>query len=513
MLGNARHQVVSAGVPAPAADWLLSPAVMHRLTWLHERPVPPQRDVPHELFKGCWAIPLHAETSDWRGIFAIVLTEEALQTNDFACGCSEQDINAGDARTSLLKYCQAGSRVPDAISLILQFTREDAEIGTSTDNVLREFSDKLIQSYEETHVLFRVMRYMASSGTPSEQMTLVCNQVQQVLPFDWVAITFKDSENVEPSLRGQQIIAGTVPVHKNSCEKEIHSMLDLQQSDNWTRILTPAANTLARLLGAEVVCDPITYQGVVIGSLLAGNKSGSDPNIASPEMQFIDAVADFLGTFHENAMRFAEQQAMFLGTLQALTAAIDAKDRYTSGHSDRVAYLSWQMALALVYSAADAERVRIAGLVHDIGKIGVPEAILCKNGKLTDEEFAAIKLHPEIGHGILRGIRQLADVLPGVLYHHERYDGRGYPHRLQGESIPMIARIIGLADTMDAMSSNRSYRPAIQRPDVLKEILKNAGAQFDPMVVAAFQKVDLAGYDAQLTQHAAVYTQPLKAAA
>lgn len=513
MLGKTAHRVVSANVPALAAQWLLSPVVMQRLAWLDDRSVRAPRDVPHELFKGCWAIPLLGNSNDWRGVFAIVLTEEALNTSDFTQSSATLNIDPGDLRAALQVYCQPGSRVPDAIALILQFTREDVEIGSTTDNVLREFSDKLIQSYEETHVLFRVMRYMASSGLPSEQMALVCSQIQQVLPFAWVAITFKDSEIVESSLRGQQIMSGSVPCRQEEFGKNARALLDRQQVDNWTRILMPGACSLASLVNSEIVCDPITYQGVVIGSLLAGNKTGPDPNIASPEMQFVDAVADFLGTFHENAMRFADQRAMFMQTLHALTAAIDAKDRYTSGHSDRVAYLSWQIALALGYSEADAERVRIAGLVHDIGKIGVPEAILCKAGKLTDEEFTAIKLHPEIGYGILRDIKQLADVLPGVLHHHERFDGRGYPHRLLGDQIPMIARIIGLADTMDAMSSSRSYRPALQRADVLAEILRNSGAQFDPAVVAAFQNVDLTGYDAQLVQQPAAFPQPMRAAA
>jgi HD-GYP domain-containing protein (c-di-GMP phosphodiesterase class II) len=199
-------------------------------------------------------------------------------------------------------------------------------------------------------------------------------------------------------------------------------------------------------------------------------------------------------------VRFAEQQALFMGSLQALTAAIDAKDPYTGGHSERVAFLSWSLARALGLGEDTADRIRVAGLVHDIGKIGVPEAILCKAGRLTDEEFEAIKRHPEIGHRILRDIDPFQDVLPGVLHHHERWDGRGYPHKLAGDKIPMIARIIGLADTFDAMSSTRSYRPALPRDHVLRELERGAGSQFDPRIVEAFKKVDLGGYDELLTR-------------
>ncbi len=143
----------------------------------------------------------------------------------------------------------------------------------------------------------------------------------------------------------------------------------------------------------------------------------------------------------------------------------------------------------------EIERIHIAGLMHDVGKIGVPEAVLCKPGKLTKEEFDAIKQHPRIGHDILEGIPQLADILPGVLWHHERWDGRGYPDGLSGEETPLIARILSIADTFDAMSSNRSYRSALSRDKVLAEITNVGGSQLDAELAAMFVLLDFAGYD------------------
>jgi HD-GYP domain-containing protein (c-di-GMP phosphodiesterase class II) len=137
-----------------------------------------------------------------------------------------------------------------------------------------------------------------------------------------------------------------------------------------------------------------------------------------------------------------------------------------------------------------------------VGKIGVPEAVLTKAGRLTDAEFEHIKRHPEMGHIILRDIPQLADVLPGVLHHHERWDGAGYPHRLTGEHIPLLARVIALADTFDAMSSNRSYRPAMPRERVLAEVARCAGTQFDPALSPLFLRIDLAEYDRMVARHA-----------
>jgi HD-GYP domain-containing protein (c-di-GMP phosphodiesterase class II) len=159
------------------------------------------------------------------------------------------------------------------------------------------------------------------------------------------------------------------------------------------------------------------------------------------------------------------------------------------------------MAAALGLDKATIEQYRIAGLVHDVGKIGVPEAVLAKPGRLTDEEFAQIKLHPGIGFNILKDIPALSGVQPGVLWHHERWDGKGYPDRIAGENIPLIARVLALADTFDAMSSNRAYRPAIPRPKVLDEIIKCGGTQFDPQLAPQFVKLDFADFDNALESH------------
>lgn len=462
-----------------------------------------------KLFEGCWLLALDNSRCP-ASPMALVLTEPALHSGPFGVICAGAGLDPAAMRQKLDPWIQRGMHGPERLAAVLRWTREDLEAADRQDGLLREFSDKLIQSYEETHVLFRIMRFMASTGSPRQQVQLVCNQILQILPFRWVAVLFKSQDRVEASLRDQLILAGDVPCDEHEFRAELVALLESQNGDNWTRVLYPEDNLLAGVVGAEIACDPITYNGTVVGALVAGNKNGkgSDTAVASPEIQFIDAVADFLGTFHENAVRFAEQQALFMGSLQALTAAIDAKDPYTRGHSERVAFLSGALAIALGLGDDTAERIRVAGLVHDIGKIGVPEAILCKAGRLTDDEFEAIKKHPEIGHRILRDIDPLHDVLPGVLHHHERWDGRGYPHKLAGDKIPMIARIIGLADTFDAMSSTRSYRPALPREHVIQEIERNAGSQFDPRIVEAFRNVNLAGYDELLAKRPVVADQP-----
>jgi HD-GYP domain-containing protein (c-di-GMP phosphodiesterase class II) len=208
-----------------------------------------------------------------------------------------------------------------------------------------------------------------------------------------------------------------------------------------------------------------------------------------------------MSIFIENNMLYEDMQDMFMGTLHSLIASIDAKDTYTCGHSERVAWLSRQLAEAAGLDNHTVERAYLAGLVHDVGKIGVPEAVLCKSDGLTSREFEMIRAHPEIGVRILKDIPQMNDLLPGVLYHHERYHGGGYPYGLRGTDIPLFGRVIALADSFDAMSSDRTYRCGMSLGRVLEEIARCAGTQFDPDLTETFLSLDFEAFYQMLTEH------------
>jgi putative nucleotidyltransferase with HDIG domain len=168
--------------------------------------------------------------------------------------------------------------------------------------------------------------------------------------------------------------------------------------------------------------------------------------------------------------------------IKALAYTIDAKDRYTSGHSQRVANYSMELAKRMGKTEEEQRIIYYAGLLHDVGKIRVPEDVINKPGKLTDDEFNMIKMHPVSGYHILKDIYEDKRISSGAKYHHERYDGKGYPNGLSGDNIPEIARIIGVADAYDAMASNRSYRDALPQDVVRSEIEKGIGKQFDPEI-------------------------------
>ena len=185
----------------------------------------------------------------------------------------------------------------------------------------------------------------------------------------------------------------------------------------------------------------------------------------------------------------------YLESIEVLRYTVEAKDPYTRGHSDRVSAYSVLIGEKLGLSEEDIKTLRIGGLFHDIGKIGIPDSILLKEARLTDDEYSQIKNHPSIGAHILQNATIFKDIIPIVKHHHERYDGNGYPGRLKGEEIPYFARIAAVADTFDAMTSKRSYRNALPLNVVKDEIEKCSGTQFDPEIAKVFLDILNNDYD------------------
>jgi putative nucleotidyltransferase with HDIG domain len=186
---------------------------------------------------------------------------------------------------------------------------------------------------------------------------------------------------------------------------------------------------------------------------------------------------------------YIESKNQYVQTVDTLMRAMEARDKYTEGHSQRVAEIASKIAKQLKYSDIKIERLNIASLLHDVGKIGIDDHILRKPGKLSSDEFEIIKKHPEIGFNILKDIKNLENILPIVRHHHEKYDGSGYPDRKNGEELPIDVFIIQLADSIDAMATDRPYRHALTQEQILSEIKRCSGTQFHPKVVEAYLNV------------------------
>ncbi len=460
-----------------------------------------------EIFPGCWVYPM-PRVSRRRRIgyaVAVILTEAFLDCEQLSAMCQSVRTDFELMRTRLAELPPTGEDEVERLAVMIRYALADHVQLATNDQAMESVGQQLADSYEEISLLYSITQSMTVVQQPRRFVTIVCEELLGTLPYSWVAALLADDRDRLKKLAGLFTVSGDPNQPVETLRPLVQEMLSLARPE-MSLVLEPAINQAhARFadLGESVLAHPISRDDRVIGLLVAGEKEGPDQAVSSVDMKLLGATATHMAIFLENAALYDDLNAMFLGTLDALTASIDAKDQYTSGHSRRVAHLTQELAKAIGLPDHTISRMQITGLVHDVGKIGVPEIVLCKPGKLTEEEFDLMRKHPEIGHRILKDIPQLKDILPGVLYHHERWDGKGYPHGLSKQQIPMVARLIALADAFDAMSSTRTYRESLSRSEVLREIRQCAGAQFDPDLAPVFVKLDFSGYDRLVAEHRA----------
>ena len=241
--------------------------------------------------------------------------------------------------------------------------------------------------------------------------------------------------------------------------------------------------------GKRVAVVLVERHDASLGQMIAVRPSDQE-EFGTVEVDLMKSTLMMLGMHLTNQRQYLAMEQMFQGTVKSLVSALDAKDAYTCGHSTRVADLSVQLAETLGYDEAQLANLHLAGLLHDIGKIGVEDSVLRKPGRLTDEEFEKIKQHPILGYEILKGIRQFQSILPGVRSHHESWDGSGYPDGLAGEAIPRDAQILAVADSFDAMTSDRPYRKGMPIDRVVDIFQGGRGSQWAADVVDALLRSD-----------------------
>lgn len=417
--------------------------------------------------------------------------------------CRAAQTDPQIASEALSRFGTTDSRALRMLTTALWGAVKDLASIHERDASLESFTNQLSECYDTIDLIYAVGRRAHAPLDVPGFLRFVIDRLHGASNFGWVGLCLDDAPAITTPLRGRHAFAGSLG---DDALPALASLLTLGSESDPARagaapIVLPFAPGLSSFMGEQVLVQHIVCKHRSIGVLAAGAKHGVDRVMSSYDIQILEALAGYISGFCESVWLYEDQREMFLGTVGSITAALDAKDRYTFGHSERVAHLAHRLAIASGMSPQAAERVHIAGLVHDVGKIGVPEAVLTKPGRLTDEEFAHIKKHPEVGHRILKDIPLLRDILPGVLHHHERIDGRGYPAGLSGDAIPIMARIIAVADTFDAMSSNRSYRSALTREKVLAEITRSAGTQLDADLAHLITRIDLSGYDALFAKH------------
>lgn len=382
--------------------------------------------------------------------------------------------------------------------LLLSMVRDQIRL-TSLEKELDSLSNQLSNTYEELSLIYQLSSGMRVNRSPNDFFKQACLDVMELMGVRGMGVALRtDTTASQPP-----VLYGAMSLPPG----QIHRLADDLMNILRVRKSPLLINNLRedKQLGwlgeyaHQLLAVPLQRQDQVLGCLFGLDKLSDE--FDTVDSKLLNSIANESAIYLENSMLYEDVRGLLMGLLHSLVSAVDAKDAYTCGHSERVALLSRLLAQQAQLGDHVVERIYMAGLLHDVGKIGVPEAVLQKTGRLTAEEFEQIKKHPEIGARILRDIKQIEDVIPGVLHHHERFDGKGYPGGLAGEAIPLVGRVICLADCFDAMTSSRTYRKAMPLEAALAEIRRCSGTQFDPKLTDAFLSIGADRFRDLLTDH------------
>ncbi|MBM2838921.1 MAG: hypothetical protein HW415_1546, partial [Deltaproteobacteria bacterium] len=359
----------------------------------------------------------------------------------------------------------------------------------SVDKTL-ELSHKI----ETIKVMNQIDRSIHSTLKAEELLETVTRLISKVIPCDRATVSLVDMERdgfIYKAGYGTAIVpkGGFVPFADTSARGVIETgRTEYVNNLSEMRPLLPLEKRFLDEGFLSHIRVPITIKGDVAGILTVGAKRVAA--FTKEDLSTLEYLCSQIGVALENAGLISDLEELFISVVKSLSSAIDAKSPWTAGHSERVTKYALDIAKQMGLSEKELKSLELAGLLHDVGKIGTYESILDKPAKLNDEEQAVMRQHPVMGAEILAHIKQLKDIIPGVKYHHEFYDGTGYPEGLKGEAIPLYARILTVADTVDAMGADRPYRKGRATDVIIAELKRCSGTQFDPKVAEAFLKIE-----------------------
>jgi HD-GYP domain-containing protein (c-di-GMP phosphodiesterase class II)/HAMP domain-containing protein len=368
---------------------------------------------------------------------------------------------------------------------------------TMTDS-LRERSESLTKKVLELATLYEMSRALGSTLDLETLLDSVLDSAMRIFNVELGYVTLRDRETGHLTVRSLRGAAAARPdeaaVRTSMSEWVVREGRPLifnppREGEEATGRIDSVSGALAAL------CVPLISNDGTIGAITVGSR---DPHhrFTSDDVRLLATIANHVTIAIGNIELFSSLQDAYLATVRALAAAVDAKDPYTRGHSDRVAQFAISIGDSMDLAPEQRTALEMAAYLHDIGKIGISEDILLKPGKLSDEEMGQMRHHPLIGANILKPIAFPWPIAPVVRHHHEHYDGRGYPAGLRGEEIPMLARVLTVADAYEAMISDRPYRRGRSEEDAILELRRCAGTHFDPRVVDAFIRVLADGAEA-----------------
>lgn len=372
----------------------------------------------------------------------------------------------------------------------------------SSLDALREENEalgrELLRCYEQLSLVFEITEHIAGLQDPPSILATLLRRYGIMLNAD--AVFFDNGAAITAA---EQIdAAGRLPVDPNTVRAALADEIASVRRSRRTHAPRISPQARERVGGAHVLLGALPQYDAETGVVITLRRS-DEPAFDSGDQLAAESVLGYGGHILSNVLMVRQLQQTALQTVTALANAIDAKDNYTHGHSERVAWLARFLGRALGLPGSQLQTLEWAGLLHDVGKIGVSEAILNKPGKLTDAEFAEMKRHPRLSYEVLKPIASLAHVLDGVLHHHENHDGSGYPDGLRGEAIPLSARIIHVVDIFDALTSTRSYRKCFNVREAFEILRQDSGRVTDPFVTNAF----LQAFERYLSEQAADFRQ------
>ena len=354
-------------------------------------------------------------------------------------------------------------------------------------------------------MLHRANRLISGEDPPAAVYNDILELLFEVVPADRGVILAKDPAEARLVVMASRVRDGQAEIK----EVAVSTTLLKQAREERAAVLThdaleeagfDAKTSITEQHIRSAICAPLMHRGGgVLGFIYLDTLETIKP-FDQEMLDLVSAVAGPAGVAVKNAVyterlraKQEELQQSHLATLSVITSSLEARDRYTVGHAQRVGAFGMLIADQLGWNAARRRQLEIGGLLHDLGKVGIRDAILSKPGSLNRDEFRMMRLHPDIGARILRDVAALQPVIPYVLCHHERWDGNGYPQQLAGEEIPEEGRLLAVADSFDAMTSKRVYRTAVEPEAAIDEIKRCSDAQFDPVMVEAFVAAHEAG--------------------
>ena len=366
--------------------------------------------------------------------------------------------------------------ISDQIALVIENTQlfEMHETKIQKLRALEKISRVLNSTLDEKVIIREAMEAATRLMDTEAASLLLIDPVRKELFFE-VALGERGEQVKEIRLKIGEGIAGWVAQNEKPLIVE-----DVQKDPRFCNKVDQKIKFITR----NMICVPIKIKGRTIGVLQAVNKKNRG-RFSKGDLENFSSLGNQVGIAIENANLYKELKDTFLSTARALSDTIEAKDAYTGGHTQRVMEYSIAIGRHLKLTPDITENLKLAAILHDIGKIGVDDQVLRKQGRLNKEEKRKMEQHTIIGPRIVRRVRQLQPIISGIRHHHEMYDGSGYPDAIKGEDIPLLARIIAVADTFDAMTSDRPYRKGLSVRSALNEIQQFSGKQFDPKVVHA----------------------------